>query len=363
MTPARRDRESQKANDERERGKKLNEDKFTGFNIGCNEGTGDPAACNSLGEWYLLMRSDVISASRAFSTACFEKSHPQSCLNVARLFTSSSGSSAVNAIQDNLPNNIRYQIEGKNNNEKTSILSSIAFSIGCEAGNADACSDGAKIHLRSAAAVSSAASTSSSSTSSSTMRKVESINNEGGKKEQEVGEGGGIFSSSATSISHLQNAEQMLHKGCKNSTSEGVSSAKCCAGLGALYLSSAKDKMRLSLASITTSSSSSPLSSEVMKDMLKKEAMELLQKGCEGEQAKACMQLAAIHRIESNNFLKEKEKMDNTSSSIHLVQQQQRHLKKAEEYEKKGLIWSGMTEGQADVHIQRSREKRGGLIG
>jgi len=151
----------------------------------------------------------------------------------------------------------------------------------------------------------------------------------------------------------------MLHKGCKHSTSEGVSSAKCCAGLGALYLSSVKDKMRLSLAS--TSSSSSTISSEVKKDMLKKEAMELLQKGCEGEQAKACMQLAALHRIESRNILNEKKEKGNDeiaplTSSIQSLQQ--RHLIKAEEYEKKGLIWSGMTEGQADVHIQRSKEKR-----
>jgi len=46
MTPARRRRELAKRDTLQE---KLNEEKFTEFRIGCDEG--DPTACHSLGEW------------------------------------------------------------------------------------------------------------------------------------------------------------------------------------------------------------------------------------------------------------------------------------------------------------------------
>ena len=185
MTPARRDRESQKANDERERGKKQNEDKFTGFTMGCNDGNGDPAACNSLGEWYLLMRSDVISASRAFAPACFEKLHPQSCLNIGRLMSSSGGKSALMAVQETLPQALRTEIVGQPIDSQTAILSEKAFFIGCEAGNADACADGSRILLRSAAS-----------------------NSSGGGGGN--GGGGSGFGTSQASINSLQRAEKLL---------------------------------------------------------------------------------------------------------------------------------------------------------
>jgi TPR repeat protein len=344
MTPARRDRESQKATDERERGKKQNEDKFTGFTMGCNDGNGDPAACNSLGEWYLLMRSDVISASRAFAPACFEKMHPQSCLNIGRLMSSSGGKSALMAVQETLlPQALRTEIAGQPIDSQTAILSEKAFFIGCEAGNADACADGSRILLRSAAGSSSG------------------------------GGGGGGFGTSQASINSLQRAEKLLRLGCDHSSSEGVSSAKNCASLGALYLSSASDYMLLSSSSLNGKQQQQQQlqhQSNTSLSPLKVEAMELLRRGCEGEQAKACMQLAAIHRTlskhqdlsssSSNQQQQGKNTTSSRASENNNNDDNNNSMKLAEMYEKKGLVWSGMTENQADLHILKAKEKRGG---
>jgi hypothetical protein len=334
MTPARRDREAQKANDERERGRKLNEDKLTGFTLGCDDGNGDPAACNSLGEWFLLMRSDVISASRAFAPACFEKLHPQACLNIGRLLNSTGGKSALMAVQETLPQELKTEITGKALDSQTAILSEKAFFIGCSAGNADACSDGSRILLRSAAAAAGSG---------------------GGRG------GSGGFGTYEASIKSLQRAEKLLRVGCDHSTAEGVSSAKCCASLGALYLSSASDSMVLSSSSTSSTSSLNDKSKQQKVDKandlqglspLKLEAMELLRRGCEGEQAKACMQLAAIHRALG------KQQEHNTS-----ISNNNNNMKLAESYERKGLVWSGMTEVQADLHILKANEKRSGARG
>jgi hypothetical protein len=339
MTPARRDREAQKANDERERGRKLNEDKLTGFTLGCDDGNGDPAACNSLGEWFLLMRSDVISASRAFAPACFEKLHPQACLNIGRLLNSTGGKSALMAVQETLPQELKTEITGKALDSQTAILSEKAFFIGCSAGNADACSDGSRILLRSAAAA--------------------AAGSGGGGG----GGGSGGFGTSEASIKSLQRAEKLLRVGCDHSTAEGVSSAKCCASLGALYLSSASDSMVLSSSLSSSTSSSNDKSKQQKGDKandlqglspLKLEAMELLRRGCEGEQAKACMQLAAIHRALG------KQQEHNTSISNN---NNNNNMKLAESYERKGLVWSGMTEVQADLHILKANEKRSGARG
>jgi TPR repeat protein len=331
MTPARRDREAQKANDERERGRKLNEDKLTGFTLGCDDGNGDPAACNSLGEWFLLMRSDVISASRAFAPACFEKLHPQACLNIGRLLNSTGGKSALMAVQETLPQELKTEITGKALDSQTAILSEKAFFIGCSAGNADACSDGSRILLRSAAATAGS----------------------GG------GGGSGGFGTSEASIKSLQRAEKLLRVGCDHSTAEGVSSAKCCASLGALYLSSASDSMVLSSSTSSLNDKSKQQKVDKANDLqglspLKLEAMELLRRGCEGEQAKACMQLAAIHRALG------KQQEHNTSISSN---NNNNNMKLAESYERKGLVWSGMTEVQADLHILKANEKRSGARG
>ena len=207
--------------------------------------------------------------------------------------SSSGGKSALMAVQETLPQALRTEIVGQPIDSQTAILSEKAFFIGCEAGNADACADGSRILLRSAAS-----------------------NSSGGGGN---GGGGSGFGTSQASINSLQRAEKLLRLGCDHSSSEGVSSAKNCASLGALYLSSASDHMLLSSSLNGKQQQQQHQQSNASLSPLKVEAMELLRRGCEGEQAKACMQLAAIHRTLS----KHQDLSSSSSSSSSSNQQQQ----------------------------------------
>lgn len=57
-----------------------NEAKYTEFRMGCDAGSAD--ACNSLGEWYALMRQDFRKAVELYTPACLDSKHPQACLNL-----------------------------------------------------------------------------------------------------------------------------------------------------------------------------------------------------------------------------------------------------------------------------------------
>jgi hypothetical protein len=79
-TPARRLREMEEAEAKREAGRRGNEDKYTEFKLGCDGG--QVSACNSLGEWWALMRQDFHAAARLYAPACLAHRYPQACLNL-----------------------------------------------------------------------------------------------------------------------------------------------------------------------------------------------------------------------------------------------------------------------------------------
>lgn len=82
-TPARRMRDAEEADAKREAGRKQNEDKYTEFEMGCD--AGQVSACNSLGEWWALMRQDFHSAASLYTPACIEHKYPQACLNLGMI--------------------------------------------------------------------------------------------------------------------------------------------------------------------------------------------------------------------------------------------------------------------------------------
>ena len=82
-TPARLARENERRNAANEQSRKENEAKYTAFQMQCDAGSVE--SCNSLGEWFVLMRGDYKAAAKFYTPACLEKRHPQACLNLGNL--------------------------------------------------------------------------------------------------------------------------------------------------------------------------------------------------------------------------------------------------------------------------------------
>lgn len=82
-TPARTARELEKQERARDAGRQQNEIKYSEFKINCDEG--DPGSCNSLGEWWALMRQDFRQALDLYTTTCLERRYPQACLNLGNM--------------------------------------------------------------------------------------------------------------------------------------------------------------------------------------------------------------------------------------------------------------------------------------
>jgi len=61
-------------------GRAGNEAKYTEFASLCEEG--NVSACNSLGEWYAMMRSDFGRAAGLYTTACLRDGYPNACYNL-----------------------------------------------------------------------------------------------------------------------------------------------------------------------------------------------------------------------------------------------------------------------------------------
>lgn len=60
------------------------QEKFVEFTRDCDEGIA--TACFSLGEWYQLVKKDVLKASTIYEDACFNQNNGNSCGNLARLY-------------------------------------------------------------------------------------------------------------------------------------------------------------------------------------------------------------------------------------------------------------------------------------
>ena len=82
-TPARLARENERRNSANEKSREENELKRTAFQMQCDAGSTE--SCNSLGEWFVLMRSDYKRAAKIYTPLCLEKQHPQACLNLGNL--------------------------------------------------------------------------------------------------------------------------------------------------------------------------------------------------------------------------------------------------------------------------------------
>ena len=107
----------------REEGRSENEAKYTEFRLGCDGG--NAAACNSLGEWFALMRQDFATAVGYYRSACFERRYPQACLNYGLVVANGRGG---------VPISIPAAVD--------------AFRLACDGGVADACGEGGRLLLR-----------------------------------------------------------------------------------------------------------------------------------------------------------------------------------------------------------------------
>jgi TPR repeat protein len=123
FTPARHEREAAKVDKEKDVGRLQNEAKFTEFDMACSGG--QVSACNSLGEWYALMRSDFARSAELYASACVEGGHAQACLNLGKLLV---------AGREGVPADAPRALD--------------SFRRGCVAGNGDACSHAGRELLR-----------------------------------------------------------------------------------------------------------------------------------------------------------------------------------------------------------------------
>lgn len=249
-TPARHLREQARVELEKEKGFKDNESKFTEFDMGCS--AGQVSACNSLGEWYSLMRQDFRKASEMYTNACFEHKYPQACLNLGTMMLTGKGDVAAD--------------------EATALR---AFTLGCEAGNADACSNAGKLLLQRSVG---ATSTNGPSTVAAYADLSRAPVN--GQPAHAV-RGGGLSGapSQGTPLKEpelVAQAERLLRLGCDGGNS--TTNAKCCGMLATLHIS--------------PRFSSAPGVTRFPGDTL----LRHLQTACAGEYAPACTKLAALHR-------------------------------------------------------------------
>lgn len=248
-TPARHLREQARVELEKEKGFKDNESKFTEFDMGCS--AGQISACNSLGEWYSLMRQDFRNASELYMNACFEHRYPQACLNLGHMLLTGKGDVSAD--------------------EGTALR---AFTLGCEAGNADACSNAGKLLLQRSVGSSAGAAPSAVAAYADLSRAP--VN---GQPAHARGAGLSGAPGQGTPLKEpelVAQAERLLRLGCEGGTS--TTNAKCCGMLATLHMSP-----RFSTA-------------PGMRRMAGSSMLAHLQTACAGEYAPACTKLAALHR-------------------------------------------------------------------
>ncbi len=181
------------------------------------------------------------------------------------------------------------------------------FGIGCEEGNADSCAEAARLLIREAQSASGGALLSSTSTSAPPPAPL--------LAGEAVAAGRGHELASAS----LLQAHDYLRRGCNGGFS--VPHAKCCGMLGMMYTSS---RLAPSLPTPTN-----------------RDLLDTLERACTGEQPGACMRLAALYSSGSEQY--------GVSADP----------PRAAEYEKRGLVWAGMTEAQATAAVAAKRERAG----
>ena len=119
QTPARRERERLKGDAQMRR---VNEVRYTEFRMACD--AGEATACNSLGEWWSVMRGQYDKAATVFARACIDMGQPQSCMNLGILYASGRG------LRKSAPKAVAF------------------WDRACEAGNGDSCEMAGREYLR-----------------------------------------------------------------------------------------------------------------------------------------------------------------------------------------------------------------------
>jgi len=64
------------------------ETRMVQFEIDCNEGKGNPVACQSVGEYCSVVKNDIRKAAKVYADNCARYSFPPSCFNLARIILS-----------------------------------------------------------------------------------------------------------------------------------------------------------------------------------------------------------------------------------------------------------------------------------
>jgi TPR repeat protein len=167
--------------------------------------------------------------------------------------------------------------------------------IGCETGNADACSEAARLLLKEYLLLSPQKPQQPSSSAATPPPSSPAP---------------------APSLAPVRAAQAHLERCC--AAGESVSHAKCCGTLGALYLSP-----RFGAA---------PPSGDPA------DAVRCLERACRGEQASACMRLAALHRGGRPDL---GVAADPAAAAA---------------FDRQGLVWAGMSERQAEAAVTRRRQ-------
>ena len=65
--------------------------RMTAFEIDCNEGRGEPAACHSVGDFLSVVMNDHKRAFQTFTYNCDINNFASSCFNLGRLYSAGKG--------------------------------------------------------------------------------------------------------------------------------------------------------------------------------------------------------------------------------------------------------------------------------
>ena len=66
-------------------------EKMASFEVDCNDGKGEPAACHHVGEFYSVVKDEHERSSKVYEKNCLQKGYGASCFNLGKLFLSGKG--------------------------------------------------------------------------------------------------------------------------------------------------------------------------------------------------------------------------------------------------------------------------------
>mmetsp|Transcript_30397 Transcript_30397/g.39232 ORF Transcript_30397/g.39232 Transcript_30397/m.39232 type:complete len:221 (-) Transcript_30397:103-765(-) len=64
------------------------EERMLQFEIDCNDGKGNPMACQSAGEYFSVVKNDLKKAAKIYAENCSRHNFPPSCFNLGRIILS-----------------------------------------------------------------------------------------------------------------------------------------------------------------------------------------------------------------------------------------------------------------------------------